>query len=305
MLTGVHAILLAAVTALPFTPPAGWVQLPQSAIGVRVNNVWKGPKQQGAVQPTFDVVAFAFPMSFEALLSGTKSAAGTNQVKMLSNTPLKLCGVPARMIVERLHAGGVTSILQEELTLKDGYAYILMYMRPSENAADARVTHAMRAFCPSGTAAAQALTMPAGWTKSNAEMQMAGMWLGRQPGQMIMLMRGSQMGSVDQVFKASEQESIMRKSGKNVVSVTLHKQVNLCGFAGMLADVKITGGPVPMSGHVAVTQGSGVSYVLMYVNAGTSPVDPAAIAAVNSLCATGATMPTASPAPSPSPSALR
>lgn len=300
MMAGVMTLVLAAATAvLPFTPPPAWVQLPQSAVGVHVSNVWKGPKSAHGEASSFSAVAFPFPGTVDLLASGgSRAARHTNLMRLVSKTSLQLCGVPARMLVERVQAAGVSSVLEQEVAVKNGYGYMLMYTRPSGAPADARVTQAMHEFCPSGTGTIAALQLPSGWTKSAADLQTVGVWMGTQPGQIMMLMRGSQMSSLDQVFNSVQHESTTAKSGKSIVKVTLHKAVTMCGLPGLLADMSITAGPAPAAMHVAITQGDGASYVLTYMQMGTSPADPAAMAALQTLCAAGA-----SPVPSPSASA--
>ena len=296
MISGVTTVILAAATAaLPFTPPAGWVQLPQTAVGVHVSNVWKGAKLPHGGQPSFSAVAFPFPGTVDLLgSSSSKAARRTQFVTVVSTASLDLCGVPARMVVERVHAAGVNSVLEQEVAVKNGYGYMLMYTRPSGAPPDARVTQVMHEFCPSGTGTIAALQLPSGWTKSAADLQTVGVWMGTRPGQIMMLMRGSQMSSLDEVFNSVQSQSTTSKSGKSLVKVTLHKVVTMCGFPGLRADMSITAGPAPAAMHMAVTQGDGASYVLTYMQMGTASTDPAAIAALQTLCA-------ASPAPAATP----
>jgi len=90
------------------------------------------------------------------------------------------------------------------------------------------------------------------------------------------------------------------------VKVTLHKAVTLCGLPGLRADMSITAGPAPAAMHMAVTQGGGASYVLTYMQMGTASADPAAMAALQTLCPANAApspSPSASPSASPTPAA--
>lgn len=306
MITGVITLVLAATTAaLPFIPPVAWVQLPQRAVAVH-GVVWKGPKALHGPQPALTAVAFPSPLGVGMLSGSMSKTAGKNKfVTRISNTPLRLCGVPARMIVTRVRAAGGDNVVQQVVAARNGYGYMLMYTRPAGTPADARILHAMRAFCPSGSGTIQVLQLPAGWTKDPTDMQTVGMWMGTQPGQMMMLMRGSQMASLDQVFTRTQEKSLTAKSGKNPVKIVVHRDVTMCGYPGMLVDVSMAGGPLAVSSHMAITQGAGASYVLSYVQMGNTANDPAAMASLRTLCAAGASpAPSASPVPTATPLAL-
>lgn len=304
MFTGVQAVVLAAAaTALPFAPPAGWVELPQSAVGVHVTNVWNGPKAVHGTPASFSTVTFPFPGTAEMLAGGGgKALAKAKSIKTLSNTAVNLCGTHAHLVTRRVEAGGTSGILQQEIAVKGGFAYLLMYTRPATAPADPRIGAVMRTFCPSGTPKIATLKMPEGWTATGGDMQMLGMWMGTQPGQMMMLMRGTQMSSLDQLLTDARKKALKSKSVQSLVKVTMHKAVTMCGHPGMLVDMHLDAAPMKMAMHMALTQGNGASYVLSYMQVGSAPADPAALAALNTLCLTGA-----SPAPdtSPSPAAIR
>lgn len=294
-MTGVfQAIVLAAVTALPFTPPAGWTALPASLLGAQVSNVWQGPKTAHGGQ-TFVAMTFPFPGTVEMLAAnglGVKSP-----VKNISSVNTKLCGTPARIVTNQLKSGP-KNLIQREVAVKNNRAYMLMYTRPPGVQADPHILHVMHVFCPSGTDQMPAMTVPAGWKKSNTQMRMVGTWLGTQPGEMMTLMQGSQMSSLEKAFASATQHTIKNKQGPSKVSVGNQKSVSMCGYPGMLAEVRVNAGPMPVTMHFAATQGLGKSYVLMYMQTGTAAADPAAMAALNGLCVAGA-----SPAPSATPSA--
>jgi hypothetical protein len=302
MMTGVLAAVLAAVTALPFTPPAGWVQLPQSMTNARVTNVWHGPKVARGSAQSFSAAVFPFPGTAQMLASGgAKAANSTSLIKTISNTGVTLCGTPARMVTSRVSAGSASAILEQEIAVKSGYAYMLVYTRPNGTAESAQIRSVMRAFCPSGTGSMPAMQLPAGWTKSNTELQVAGVWMGTQAGQVLTLMRGTQMGSLDELMSAARLQSISEKQGNMSLKITAQNPVTMCGYPGRLVDMQVNTPMMPMQMHLALTQGNGSSYVLMYMQMGTAPTDAAAITALHSLCATGASpSPSASPSPEPS-----
>lgn len=309
MLTGVTTLILAAATAaLPFTPPPGWVQLPPSAVSAHAN-AWQGPKPAHGESPTLSAVVFPFPGTLDMMTTSahalSKNLKTTPRVlTQLSSAAIKLCGTPARFITNRVHAAGTTSFVEQEVAVKNGYAYMLIYTRPSGATADTGVVHAMRAFCPSGTSSAPVLALPSAWSKSAGDMQLAGMWMGTRPGEMMMLMSGSPMSSLDRLLSSSAKYSMKDKSLKNPVKVTQRESVSLCGYPGMLVDMAVAG-PMPMSMRMSLTQGSGKAYVLMYTEFGSSPPDPAAVSALQTLCVTGASpepsAPSASPSPTPTP----
>jgi hypothetical protein len=304
MIPGVHALVLAAATAaLPFTPPAGWAQLPQSAVSVRAST-WTGPKTAHATPANFSVVVFPFPGTLDLLVSKPPAdVTGSGLLKQVSSVPVKLCGVPGRIVTTRTTANGASSLVQREVTVKGGYAYMLAYTRSSNTAADPRIPAVMRAFCPSGTAQLPQPAMPAGWAKSGSDLQMTGMWMGTRPGEVMMLMRGTQAPSLDQLFTNAKEQSVKAPSGKNVVTINPSKSVTMCGYPGMLVDMNVNIQPMPMAIHMALTQGNGLSYVLMYTQMGGNAPDPAAVAALQTLCVNGAsTAPSASPSASASPS---
>lgn len=307
MMAGVPSVLLAAATAaLPFTPPAGWVQLPQSAVGAHVS-MWTGPKHVHGGPLAFTAIAFPFPGSVDTLAQITRkrnsAKLASGSLTQLSNVPVNLCGTKGRMVTNRVRGAGVTTIVQQEVAVKNGYAYMLLYTRPVASAADRGVTHAMRAFCPSGVDSVSRIGLPGGWAKSAGDLEMAGTWMGPRPGEMLILMRGSQMASLDQVF-ASAQKQSTTMSSKTGVNVTQHKAVSMCGYPGMRVDMNVTAATMPISVHTAVTQGNGTAYVLTYTDIGSTNTDPTALAALQTLCVSGGLpLPSTSPLPSPSASA--
>lgn len=304
MSTGVYAVVLAAATALPFAPPTGWVQLPQSVVGVHVNNVWQGPKLAHGARERFGTMVFPFPGTADMLAArGTKAAAGAKVLKTISNSPVNLCGTPARMVTARVQSGGSANILQQEVAVKNGYAYMVFYTRPESAPANSQIGALMAGFCPSGTQTVPEYAMPSGWNKQ-AEMQMVGAWLGTHPGEMMTLMRSTQMSSLDQVFTSAQNQSPTGKDKKSPVQITMRKPQTMCGYPGMLVDTQMAAGPMPLSMHMALTQGNGDAYVLMYMQMGSATTDPAAVNALNTLCVTGASpspAPTAAPTPTPTP----
>lgn len=305
MLAGVTATILAAATAaLPFAPPSGWVQLPQSAVGVRAAT-WTGPAKNGAKQ-SFSAMVMPFPGSVDVLASKPpKSVASSGVLTQISNVPVNLCGTKGRLTTSRSNLNGTNSIIEREIAGKGGYAYMLVYARSAKAAADPSVTQLLRGFCPSGTADIPKPALPSGWV-AGSDLQMAGMWMGTRPGQMMILMQGSQAPSLNQLFSSATKQTVKAPAGKDVVTISPRQPMTMCGYPGMLVDMNVNIPPMPMSMHMALTQGDGKSYVLMYTDPSSDRADPAALTALKSLCATGAAAapsPTVSPSASASPSA--
>ncbi len=292
MISGVQAVVLAVVAALPFTPPAGWVQLPQSAVAGQVTNVWKGPALSGGGRATFSAVAFPFPGTVEMLtspMSTLHGSADTGAAKTISNTAIKLCGSPARMVNVRIGSGSKGAMLEQEVAVKNGHAYMLVYTRPLQHAADPAIASVMHAFCPSGTASVQTLSPPHGWTKTSDAMQIEGMWMGTQPGQILLLMRGSPAGSLESLLGSAQQQTMKNTRRKMPLKIVQQKRMTMCGYQGLISELRITAGPMPVTVHLAVTQGSGNAYALVYTQLGTAAADKNAVASLQTLCATGAT----------------
>jgi len=237
-----------------------------------------------------------------------KSSATSGVVKTLSAAKLQLCGTPAYMMTRKVNAGHASAILQQEIAVKSGYAYILLYTRPAATGANTQISAMMRAFCPSGSETIPAMKLPAGWTKSSTELEVVGAWMGTRPGQIITLMRGSQMSSLDKLLSTARLRSGNGGSGKSLFKITSQRTVSMCGYPGMTVDMSVNATQVPTDMHFALTQGNGASYVLMYMQMGTAPTDPAAMASLRTLCvtrtspaATASPMPTPSPTPTPTP----
>jgi hypothetical protein len=111
------------------------------------------------------------------------------------------------------------------------------------------------------------------------------------------------MSSLGKLYSSAQKYSLKNKSGKNFVSITERKSVSMCGYPGMLVGMKVDSGFMPLTMHMALTQGTGKAYVLMYTEMGANPADPAAVSALQTLCVTGASpSPASSPSPTPSPS---
>lgn len=317
MLTGVPALIIAAATAaLPFTPPAGWVQLPSSAFSTQVSDVWKGPQLAGGKHATFSVVTMPFPGSMSAL-SNVSKRGKHGPVQVLSNIPATVCGTQGRTIVMRTGSGAAATTMQQELFSKNGRGYMLMYTRPVGSAADSRITTLMKQFCPSQDGSVPSMSPPKGWNLdlSRLAMDSMGVWMGTHPGEMMMLFRTTQSIPIS---KLAGDLNILSKSpaSKKYISLVSQRQTQLCGNPAILVTTHMNVPAFPMVMEQVVTQAKGMTYLLNYMHPSSVKNDKAAQASLQTLCASGSPQPapsatqaplpssppSASPNPSPSPS---
>jgi|GEM_PF-4790779 len=300
MIAGVRASILAAVAALPFTLPAGWFQLPQYLTSAGVANVWH--TGNGKTQQTFTAVSFPFVGSLQMLAASGMKAGSL--VKIVSITPVSLCGTSGRLVISRLRSRDTAGMLEQIVTVKNSHAYLLMYLRPMTAPADPRIVQVMRGFCPSGTGEVAQLSPPRGWTASGEQLRVVGVWMGPHLGQVLTLMRGTPTASLDKLLGSAAHQ--LNKIGNTPLHYT-SRNVTMCGYPGVIADMRTNVQKMPMQMYVAVTQGAGAAYVLMYAQMDNAPTDAGAMSALRTLCAapTPGAPPTATPSgvPSVSPSA--
>lgn len=273
---------------IPFVPPAHWVQMPQGAISSKVVDNWARavPKEQ------FSVLVMPFPGT-AAMLAGASSKAKLPGITELSNVPVNLCGNSARL---ETRAAGSSRIEQETVT-RDGYAFLLMYSRPTSSPADASIRQTMAAFCPGAGGTVPPLTPPLGWS-ARGSFAMDGMWMGNRPMQMMMLMEGPHQQHLADAAKQGLGKKSMTKSKLMTMRT---KPLTLCGLPAIEVTASFKDPQMPMESSAVVTQNATTSYVLTYMHPGSTPADPSAEAALLTLCASPAAQPSPSAAPSASP----
>jgi hypothetical protein len=302
MLTGVQALVIAAATAsLPFTPPQGWVQMPSAAVSTQATNAWKGPVLTGGKRASFSTITMPFPGSVDALAAAMKAHRHTGPVTVISDAPVKVCGVSGRMLTLKFGTGTTAQTIQQELLAKNGRGYMLIYMRPTSTAVDPHIVSVMKQFCPSGTASIRQLTPPKGWTAGGEDMHMIGMWMGTKPGEMIMLMRGSALQPLSKVA-GQMQTGMSSPDARKYMKLVGERQFQLCGNPAMQVSLQMNMPSFPMAMEQVLTQADGVTYILGYMHPASVAADPAAQSALQTLCATGAPRPISSATPEPLPS---
>lgn len=271
--------LAAVTTALPFTPPPGWSPVPSQRVRAQINEGWQSAPLSNGKRATFATAIFPWAGSLQMLSSRGK--------------PITVCGDPARLLVYHTGSGKNESIARQVIVAKGGYASTLLYTRPVGTSADPNIVQMMGTFCPTGAAYLPVMQMPKGWTKNSAPfaVESLGMWVGKQPGQVMTLGRTSANVPLERLADQLR-ASVTSSSVKQYLKSFSQQPATLCGHPGLIVTMNVGIPTLPMVIEQAVTQSDGVSYVLGYVRPAGGAGDNAAEASLRSLCAT-----TASPQP--------
>jgi hypothetical protein len=287
---------------LPFTPPQGWVEMPRAAVSTQVANSWQSPVLPGGKHATFSTITMPFPGSVDALSTAMKSHQHSGPVQVISNTPVRVCGVPGRMIALKTGTGAHAMLIQQELLAKNGRGYMAVYIRPAGTAADAGIATAMKQFCPSGNADLPQLKAPPRWTvQAEKDMHMLGMWMGTHPGEMMMLMRSTDMQPLSSYVNEFQTGMKSPEASKYVKTLTT-RRMQLCGAPALSVAMDLNVPSFPMHMEGVVTQSKGVTYMLTYTRPASEAADPAVQTSLQSLCASGLPQPSPSATPAPLPS---
>jgi len=119
-----------------------------------------------------------------------------------------------------------------------------------------------------------------------AQFKMVGMWTGAEPMQMLTLTQGRAVASPDTIAQEFPPRDVSQGQVQYHVAT---QRYNFCGFPGTLVNVRFGGlMGFTMAYDLAVTQSSGVSYMLSYIHMAGNE-DPAAERALRSLCPGGPT----------------
>lgn len=267
---------------IPFVPPAHWVQMPQRAVSARVVDNWVHVKPQ----ESFSVMVMPFPGT-AAMLAGTHSKIKVPGVTDLSDKPVTLCGNAARLVTRKT----ASSLMEQVTVTRDGYGYLLMYGHPQKTPADPAIAKTMREFCPGASGAVPPLTPPPGWT-THGTFATEGMWMGNAPMQMMMLMKGPHQ---EHLIDAAMSGVHVKNVPKGLVKMHT-KRLSLCGLPAVETFMSMNDPGMPMKSAIVATQNAAASYVLVYMHPASVASDPAAEAALMTLCAA----PPVQPSPSPS-----
>jgi len=292
LLLAVHARASADTPdAVPFTPPAGWQALPSAIIPVPLLNWLNGTS-------SFGVNGVAIPVKLTQMAPMLKAQAG-NMGTLESSTSNAVCGQPALQFVVKVDGTG--QILSEQIQSLGGTMYVSAYARSGGTQADPAIRAFMAKFC--GSKSLANLTPPSGWKSIDARL--LGIWLSRtSPTNMMMAFsRKSQADSESMVNEMVR--STIKSPTVNVVS---RRTGTLCGNPASFITVRATPSKLPETElQAVVTQSPSVAYLLMYSHPAASAADPAAVAALSTLCASPnatapqATAPSAGTSTSPTP----
>jgi len=271
--------LSAVTTALPFTLPPGWSPVPSQRVRAQMNEGWQSPPLANGKRAVFATAIFPW--------------AGSLQMLSSRGEPMTVCGDPARLLVYHTGTGKGASIARQVIVAKGGYASTLLYTRPAGTSTDPNIVRMMGTFCPTGTAYLPVMQMPNGWTKNSMPfaVESLGMWVGRQPGEVMTLGRTSANVPLERLADQLR-ASVTSSSSKQYLKSFTQQPTTLCGHPGLIVTMNVGIPTLPMVIEQAVTQSDGVSYVLGYVRPAGGAGDDAAEASLRSLCAT-----TASPRP--------
>jgi hypothetical protein len=271
---GVQALIVAAASAaaLPFTPPAGWTELPSRATQIRVRS-WQGPSLKNGLRQQFTESIMPLPLP-----------ASTQSHR------LSVCRTKVTSASSTINVNGMT--ITNESAATNGYTYMLTYARPTISRANKQITTLLRNFCPPPSGELANLGMPSGWTQ-NPELNTMGVWMGNAPMQMMHLAMGPQSGSVAALV-ASESAPLKLAPDARVNVST--KTGTLCGWPSAFITIAANSPMFPIVIEGEMTQGNGVAYYLTYIHPASATPDPAAVASLHSLCA-GSVPPSPTPTP--------
>lgn len=267
---------------LPFQVPAGWQQMPSAMTKFDTGDHWTGRSAAGG-RETFGIVVLPLPFPVTGPANHRPKAR-----------QLMLCGYPASLSTTSAGLGSKGAVVQQESVMRGGYTSLLVYSRPFSMAADPNIERLFRTFCPGKAGALPSLVPPSGWKSAGVRLTMTGMWVGKSPMQTMALMRGPAMPIADLRKAAS-----LKTNGKGMNIAFSTRRGTLCGNPALFVTTRAANGGLGVKADTVLTTSSSASYSLAYTRVGSIPDDPAALRALQTLCAGAAPSPT--PAPSTSP----
>jgi hypothetical protein len=288
---------LPATVTVPFTAPAGWTQLPRGFTLTEIKNVMRGTKKGSglfgqAVLPLPSGIVAAALLQLRTVLSKSK----TKVAPVMRFT--KMCGGSASVTSVKV-PGKYSATIETTVLSSHGLTYATLYSR-SGTSPDPAIEATIRSSCPLADGTLPDISAPAGWTplQKGLDFQLAGIWLGNAPLQMMTLLRGAGIPNMGSAAPKSPQ-TISAK--QKTLNYKMHVQsFKFCGTSGVLVDVQFTVPPgFGMTYSAAAAQGMDGTYLLSYFHP-TSYTDANAQAALRTLCA-GAPLPEPSGSPLPFP----
>lgn len=267
------------VSALPFTPPAGWQTMPAAFIP-------KVPVTWGRARSIFDITELTSGLPADALAQVLKS--GAEQLgKLTSQTSAAVCGSAAPRVVIRTPTG---QILTEQAQTIAGATYVSLYIRPESTAADPAILRVMSTTCDD-KALAQ-LAPPNGWRAYHG--QILGIWIGASPTATLTAIATNPEPNVEGLMDAAVATTIKNPN----LTVISHRTGTLCGNPAFFSTVRVKApnSSLHLEVQFAATQSAKAAYALIYAHPVSLPADAKVSASLDSLCAPQA------PPPAPTPS---
>jgi hypothetical protein len=292
---------------MPFAAPANWVQLPRGFTLTEFKNLWNGAKKGKSRAGIFGQAVLPMPAGvvgagiaqLKAMLAKPKSKTPFS-AKTVSAT---VCGGNASISTISFGKGSSAAIIETVVLSKSGLTYASVYARPNGGAANSTIETAMRNSCPLPNGDLADLTPPAGWSalQKGLDFELAGVWFGNAPWQVMMLLQGHGIPSPDMIA-GMVKPVVVKKQGQLQARVAVHR-IKFCGATavpGVLVNSQGSMGPgFGMNVDTAAVQGSTATYLLFYFHP-SDYNDPGAQQSLLTLCG-GPPPPEPSTMPSPPP----
>ncbi|HET9393632.1 MAG TPA: hypothetical protein VFO29_08980 [Candidatus Rubrimentiphilum sp.] len=309
----------------PFTAPANWVQMPRGFTLTEFKNLWQGAKSGKTRAGIFGQAVLPVPAGFvgagiaqlKSILSKpstppkskskskskAKAKASVSNQFSASTVPATLCGGKASISTIRFGQGTSAAILEIVVLSKNGLTYASAYARPNGGAANSTIETTMRTSCPLPNGDLADAVPPAGFAPvaKGLEAELAGIWLGNSPWQIIILLQGHGIPSPNSIADMVKPTTVM-KNGQMQSRVSV-KRVKFCGDAAVPGILVNAQGSVPpgfgISSDLAAVQGTNATYLLWYFHP-SDYNDQSAQQSLLTLCG-GVPPPESTATPSPSP----
>lgn len=280
-----------------FTAPQDWVQLPRGFTLTELKNVLRGTKRGKMGGGIFVQAVLPVPSGLvAAALLQLRSALSKSKTKISPSTKsARICGSTANVSTVRIPGSKYPAIVETTLLSQRGLTYATVYARDT-SAPDAGIESAVRATCPLPGGGLPEVVAPNGWShlQKGLDFQLAGIWLGNSPLQIMTLLQGQGIPSLGTLSQMAPQKiSNQQKGVKYTASV---QRVKFCGTAGLLVSAQAIVPPgFGMTYSFAAAQGQAGTYLLSYFHP-SSYTDAGAQQSLKTLCA-GPPLPTPSASP--------
>lgn len=273
----------------PFTAPADWVQMPRGFTLTEFKNLWQGAKSGKTRAGIFGQAVLPVPAGLvgagiaqlKSILSKpstppkskskSKSKAkpkATASQFSATTVPATLCGGKASISTIRFGKGTSAAILEIVVLSKNGLTYASIYARPNGGSANSTIETTMRTSCPLPNGDLADVTPPAGFTPvaKGLEAELAGVWLGNAPWQIMILLRGHGIPSPNSIADMVKPTVTMKK-GQIQSRVSIHR-IKFCGSSAVPGILVNAEGSVPpgfdIRSDLAAVQGTDATYLLWY-----------------------------------------